>query len=207
VRVSPVLVILVLIWVAALTPVLLRKLADRESISSVDRFQRGLGVMRSAHPRLAAAAHRSIVIEGIDGLARPARFTGAASEWTTAHDIPAVQAVSADERSPGPYRTTLASSVKGSRPAARRRRHVLAGLASLVVLTFVIGLASGLRSWWDVSLICLALLAAYTALLVHFHRIAVERAQKVVLLRAAAGRNVSGEDGEWTDLDDSVEMA
>jgi hypothetical protein len=205
--VSPVLVILVLIWVAALTPVLLRKLADRESISSVDRFQRGLGVMRSAHPRLAAAAHRSIDIEGIDDLTRPARFTGAASEWTTAHDIPALPAVGAPPRPPEPERATLASSVKGTRPAARRRRHVLGVLASLVVATFVIGLASGLRSWWDVSLLCVALLAAYAALLVHFHRIAVERSQKVVLLRAESGGNGPGADDDWTELDDSAEMA
>jgi hypothetical protein len=205
--VSPVLVILVLIWVAALTPVLLRKLADRESISSVDRFQRGLGVMRSAHPRLAAAAHRSITIERIDDLAQPARFTGAASEWVTAHDVPVVSGGGAAERLAEPERTTVGLSVKGSKPAARRRRRVLGVLASLVVVTFVIGLASGLRSWWDVSLLCLALLAAYAALLVHFHRIAVEKAQKVVLLRADAGNGASRGDEDWTDTDDSAAMA
>jgi hypothetical protein len=80
-------------------------------------------------------------------------------------------------------------------PAAHRRRSVLGILASVIVLTFLIGLAPGLRLAWDVSLLGLALLAAYTALVVHFHRIAVERAQKVVFLRDRDERTVDSHYG------------
>jgi len=51
-----VIAVLAVIWVIALTPMLLRKLAERRFSNSVDSFHRQLRGMRRAYPRLAASA-------------------------------------------------------------------------------------------------------------------------------------------------------
>ena len=51
-----VIAVLAVIWVVALTPMLLRKLSERRLATSVDSFHRQLGSLRRAYPRLAANA-------------------------------------------------------------------------------------------------------------------------------------------------------
>ena len=67
-----ILVVLALVWVLALTPTLLRKLAERESTYSVAKFHRSLGVMRRAYPGMAAAAQHG----GIVAVRTPVKATG-----------------------------------------------------------------------------------------------------------------------------------
>jgi len=45
---------------------------------------------------------------------------------------------------------------------------------------FVLGMIPALRILWDASLLALGTTAAYLALLIHFHRRAVERDSKIV---------------------------
>jgi hypothetical protein len=63
-----------------------------------------------------------------------------------------------------------------------RRRRVLAGLISATVLFFLIGLLPGAGVMWAMALLTLGLTAGYVALLIHFHRLSVERAHKVIAL-------------------------
>jgi len=49
-----VIAVLAVIWVVALTPMMLRKLSERRFSNSVDSFHRQLRGMRRAYPRLAA---------------------------------------------------------------------------------------------------------------------------------------------------------
>ena len=51
-----VIAVLAVIWVIALTPMMLRKLSERRFSNSVDSFHRQLRGMRRAYPRLAASA-------------------------------------------------------------------------------------------------------------------------------------------------------
>jgi len=65
---------------------------------------------------------------------------------------------------------------------AARRRQVVSVLGGATVFFLLIGTIPGARVLWDVALLTLACTAAYVALLIHFHRLAVERAQKVIAL-------------------------
>jgi len=51
-----VVLVLVLVWVAALLPIALRKRSEWEITASVSRFRYRTGLLRRAYPRLAAAA-------------------------------------------------------------------------------------------------------------------------------------------------------
>ena len=54
-----VIAVLAVIWVVALTPMVLRKLSERRLATSVDSFHRQLRSLRRAYPRLAASAAAS----------------------------------------------------------------------------------------------------------------------------------------------------
>ena len=179
-----ILVVLALIWVVALTPTILRKIAEREGSYSVARFHRHLRAMRRAYPAQVAAvgaagAGASLGIEG-DSMARSVGMHAAGrrrSSGATSGSGPAAET----SRPPAPVRNSSAG------PSARRRRQVLATLAAGLVLSFLFGLIPPLRVFWDVSLLLLALTVGYVALLIHFRRVAVERAAKVVYLETGAG--------------------
>jgi membrane protein implicated in regulation of membrane protease activity len=64
-----------------------------------------------------------------------------------------------------------------------RRRQVLLVLVGMMLGFFVLGLVPSLRVLWDVSLLAFAATAGYLALLIHFHRRAVERDVKVVVMQ------------------------
>jgi hypothetical protein len=78
--------------------------------------------------------------------------------------------------------TTLPVSVTTSPATAARRRHVMTVLVGATVLFVLVGIIPGARMMWDLALLSLGCTAAYVALLIHFHRLAVERAQKVIAL-------------------------
>jgi hypothetical protein len=156
--VKVILVVLALIWVVALTPTLLRKLAERESTYSVTKFHRSLRVMRQSYP-----GHDA----GVIGLPGRLGYHGAPAA------VPAR----------GVGRPAGARISAGS---ARRRRQVLMVLGGGLAGTFLLGLVPGLSTLWVVSLLLLAVTAGYVGLLIHFRRAELERAQKVVHLSRSA---------------------
>jgi hypothetical protein len=56
---------------------------------------------------------------------------------------------------------------------------------------FLVGIIPAARILWDLGLLAFGCTAAYVALLIHFHRLAVERAQKVIALETR--RHVTAE--------------
>jgi hypothetical protein len=167
-----ILVVLALIWVVALTPTILRKIAEREGSYSVARFHRHLRAMRRAYPAQVAAVGSTGagVSLGLDGTSMASGIGSQASGR------------------PRPVRAdaTAAPAVRNPGPSARRRRQVLATLGAGLVLSFLFGLIPPVRFFWDVSLLLLAMTVGYLALLIHFRRVAVERAEKVVRLEPPA---------------------
>jgi hypothetical protein len=184
-----ILVVLALIWVVALTPTILRKLAEREFTYSVARFHRSLRVMRQVHPNQVTAAGAAGGL-GV-GASGASRVTGLRSRGS--YGIPLRPPVASASTS-----AVSMAALRSSGPTARRRRRVLGVLAGSLAGSFLLGFVPTLGAFWDVSLFLLAVTAAYVALLIHFRRVAVERAQKVVpiergpQLEAVAAETVPG---------------
>lgn len=160
-----VIAVLAIIWVLALTPMMLRKLSEHRFTTSVDSFHRQLRGMRRAYPRLVATAAEPEMILSFD------QSPGAEDELVY---LPPTS----DPRAHSPQR----SSYRGSQTAARRRR-VLIVLVTSMVGFFLLGFIPTLRVLWGMSLLVVATTAAYLALLIHIHRSAIERKAKVVDIR------------------------
>jgi hypothetical protein len=154
-----VIAVLAVIWVIALTPMMLRKLSERRFSNSVDSFHRQLRGMRRAYPRLAASA--------VDPMAlsmAPMADTGvrASSAWAGA-----------------PRSEVFARRRRPPSQSARRRRVLLVLVATMLGF-LLLGMIPGLKTLWDLSLLAFAATAGYVAMLIHIHRRAVEREVKVV---------------------------
>jgi hypothetical protein len=157
-----VIAVLAIIWVVALTPMLLRKLSEHRFINSVDSFHRQLRGMRRAYPRLAASA----------ALPEAVLFTSQMTdEAAPARSLTSANTVMVERRPPR------------SQLAAARRRRVLLVLVTAMLGFFVLGMIPALRVLWGLSLLVLAAAAGYLALLIYMHRRAVERRAKVVDIR------------------------
>jgi len=201
-----VIAVLAVIWVVALTPMILRKLSERRFTTSVDSFHRQLRGLRRAYPRLAAsAAHPEMAMS----MARMAHG-GVRTSSMTASPVSHYEAVELDQSSTRAPFDTAGANGQGSssrtdqqvtRPIVRmvsgvrrhhasqsvRRRRVLVVLVATVLGFFLLGIIPALRILWDASLLAFGLTAAYLALLIHFHRRAVERDIKVIDLRRRRG--------------------
>ncbi len=157
-----VIAVLAVIWVIALTPMMLRKLSERRFSNSVDSFHRQLRGMRRAYPRLAASA----VDPGM-ALSPAAADNGVwASSPAAPSRVPRSQVNEHRPRRPSPQ--------------LARRRRVLFVLVATMLGLFLLGIVPGLRVMWDLTLLAFAATAGYLALLIHIHRRAMERDVKVV---------------------------
>ena len=157
-----VIAVLAVIWVIALTPMMLRKLSERRFSNSVDSFHRQLRGMRRAYPRLAAnAVDPEMALYMAPMPDASARAPSGAHSRTQRSEIL--------ER---PARRPAA-------PSARRRRVLLVLVATMLGF-FLLGMIPALNVLWDLSLLAFAATACYLALLIHVHRSAVEREVKVV---------------------------
>lgn len=182
--------VLAIIWIAALTPLILRKVNERRVTTSVDSFRRQLRGLRRAYPRLAASAAHPDMVLSMSQLANrtprttmmpPAQLRASHGDpMDTRYDTPAVGGAPVQA---GP-RTVYRTSSPTSSSQAVRRRQVLCTLGGAVVLTGLLALITGSGAIFDLFLVSLAASAGYIALLIHFHRMAVEREQKVVELYA-----------------------
>ena len=162
-----VLLVLAVVWVVALTPMVLRKLSERRVVTSVTTFNRRLGHLRSHAARL----------QPVPVALAPIGFSAAAQrlhEGDGRSDAGVLAMPLPPEREVAPLVT--------SRTTTYRRRRVIVCLLGGTLFCFVVGLVPALGFLFDLALVGLAFTVAYLALLVHFHRRAVERAQKVVAL-------------------------
>ncbi|MGA2805633.1 MAG: hypothetical protein ABSF89_14805 [Acidimicrobiales bacterium] len=191
-----VIAVLAVIWVIALTPMMLRKLSERRFSNSVDSFHRQLRGMRRAYPRLAASA--------VDPeMALSATATADDGVWASSPVTP----------SRVPRSEVSQHRPRRLAPQSARRRRVLLVLVTTMLGFFLLGMVPGLKVLWDLALLAFAATAGYLALLIHIHRRAVERDVKVVDIQerlrnqnanATADtvipvRRIEPEDVDWSD--------
>lgn len=164
-----VLAVLAVIWVVALTPMMLRKLSERRFSNSVDSFHRQLRGMRRAYPRLAASA----VDPEMALFTTPMTDNGAQESSVTSYRTPRSEVFARPSRRPAPQ--------------SARRRRVLLVLVATMLGFFLLGMIPDLKVLWDLSLLAVAATAGYLALLIHIHRRVVERDVKVVDIQERLG--------------------
>jgi hypothetical protein len=177
-----ILVVLALIWVVALTPTILRKLAEREFSYSVARFHRSQRAMRRVGTGQVAMAGAGAGAGDFGSMSAARRVAlhsaGRGRAAVSAAPLPTAAAAE-------PF-AAAAPVVRQVGPSAQRRRRVLTVLAGGLVGSFLFGFVPGLAALWDLSLAMLLLTAGYVGLLVHFRRVSLERSEKVVYLEAPA---------------------
>lgn len=155
--------ILVLVWAAALLPIALKKRSEWELSSSISQFRQ---------------RRRALV-----GFA-PA---GAPSAWVPPGDI---GPGTAGDDATG-LRGVRGENAARARLKARaeRRRRALGALGGTFLASLVFGAIPALRPLWDLALVAGLGTAAYVGALVYFRRVeelALERKRKVVELTARA---------------------
>jgi hypothetical protein len=174
-----ILVVLALVWAVALTPTVLRKLAERRSSYSVDRFHDSLHAIQFAGPNIWAASRPSM---------RGVRVTSGGNRramgfWPgVAPSVPEYSpAVETSNAPVGPLaKREGPTRVNGQ--TARRRRQVLGSIAGVLLGSLLIGFIPGARFFWDVAIVALVAGAAYIGLLIYFRRVAIEQSRKVVFI-------------------------
>jgi hypothetical protein len=177
-------VVLGIVWVVALIPMVFRWMSDRQ-------FSPGV---RPRNGRFWRRGSSSVDSPGSVGASVPGATLGFSAAAQRLHEErggayvssapPLASSVAAPPEliAPAPSSATLAST--GASPAiAARRRRVVAVLVGANLLFFLGGIVPAARILWDMGLLSLGCTAAYGALLIHFHRLSVERAQKVVALQ------------------------
>ena len=169
-----VIAVLAVIWVVALTPMMLRKLSERRFSTSVDSFHRQLRGMRRAYPRLVATATEPEMALCLEPAEETVPRTPSASSYKQSR---------ADVYGRPPRRAT---------PQSARRRRVLLVLVVTTLGFFLLGTIPAMKVMWDLSLLSFAATAGYLALLIHVHRRAVERDIKIVSIQERL-RSQSGE--------------
>lgn len=176
-----VLVLLAIVWVAALTPMVLRKLREREVVTSVTSFNRHL-------LRLSGHQSREEREGSVPGAA--IGFSAAAKRLADQRfGQGAVTASDAGSIGFAPrFSTPTSQGVAGtaeigpivSHATTIRRRRVVVCLALGTLVSFALGF--GLSAFFYLAVACLVATAAYLGLLAYFHQLAVEQVQKVVAL-------------------------
>jgi hypothetical protein len=166
-------VVLAVVWVVALTPMVLRRISERQFTAGVRNYHRRLLRLSSAGHAVAASERSSASVPGA-----MIGFSVAAQRLhVERYGAPAPGPEIDETAQPAPAPVQIASPA-----AAVRRRRVVSILAGATLFFFVVGIIPALRVMWDLGLVGIGCTAVYVALLIHFHRLAVERAQKVIAL-------------------------
>jgi hypothetical protein len=177
--------VLVVVWVLALTPYALRKLGEWQVSSEVNRFHRGLGALGQFFSGPAQPSDARFVPvggypgePGVDGGGwQPSRPASPGEPLRRLDGEPG-------EARPGPR---APRSYRPSHQLVMRRRRVLAWLGTSLAGSFAFGAIPWFRPLWDLSLVVLVIGVSYVGALVYVQRqavLAAERTAKVVRLRA-----------------------
>lgn len=162
-----VLVLLGVVWVVALAPTVLRKLREREVISSVLSFNRRLSRLSPGGGSESGSVPGAAI-----------GFSAAGRRLAGPSDLGAVTV----------GRDTARQADLGplvSRATTIRRRRVVASLMLGIVASLVFGVAASI--FFYLAVVFVVATVAYFGLLAYFHQLAVERAQKVVALETRRG--------------------
>jgi hypothetical protein len=155
-----VVLILVVLWTAVLTPRLVRHFREGRSQSSIDSFHEQLHLLERTGPKLVEPAHRLEHPEDEAPAGRLALVEGAGAEHATPHLVRGVrQRQSAWER----------------RRGRRRRRDLLLGLVGLVAVTGGLGAMHALHLLWAITGVSALALAGYVALVAYAQMLHADR--------------------------------
>lgn len=193
-----ILVVLAVIWIAVLTPSLVRSRAQRRGADSIGAFHRQLGVIERTGSALiplsprrqSATAARRAAMPAPAGVtaAGPHRAGVRTPTRNVARQLAALS--SAGRPAPVPVKRAGAPAAQASSRSAgrqqmlRRRRDVLVALAFGLVATILIGALPPLRFAWALTGVLAILLISYVAMLIRCRNLAAERAMKLAFFPA-----------------------
>ncbi len=170
-----ILFVLTVVWVVALTPMVLRKISERKFTSGVRSYRQRLLRLGSLDQPVTASELTAGSVPG-------AMIGYSVAAQRLQVDRHGGQSGVADIEDGDRERAGAVVPLTPSPVTAARRRRVITVLAGATVFSFVVGLIPGAGVMWDLALIGLICIVAYVAMLIHFNRLAVERAQKVIAL-------------------------
>jgi hypothetical protein len=169
----------------ALTPTVLRKLNERRSSYSVDRFHHSLHAIQFTGPDMRTVNSASVqAVRVTSGGSRRAMgfWPGPSSSSSSTSEYPAAidaVALSAPVVAPN-TRPERVARVNGH--TARRRRQVLGSIFGVLLGSLLLGFIPGAGFFWDIAIFALVVGMAYIGLLVYFRRVAIEQSRKVVFI-------------------------
>lgn len=204
-----VLLVLAVLWIAVLTPGILRKRAERRGTGSIDSFHRQLHLLERTGPKLAPIDHQEF---GNDG--QVASFPTVSSMPGRPNLVLLSKPVNGATPGPeatgrvyaeGPSATSTPLSEpavearQGSRQAEfvayerrqslKRRQQIAFGLVGTFVVTALLGMVPSLRMLWGVTLLAAMAIAGYIFLMVYARQMTADRRSRP----ASSNRTYSGE--------------
>lgn len=166
-----VLVLLGIVWFVALAPLVVRKVREREVLSSVTSFSRQLS-------RLSGVPVHVEQVGSVPGAA--IGFSAAARRLADERFGTGAPACPVPVSGGGVGVSARPLVLQVSRRTLLRRRRVVVMLAAATLVSSALGFAE--RPLFYLGATALVATLSYLAMLGYFHRVAVERAQKVVVL-------------------------
>jgi len=155
-----VVLILVLLWIAVLTPRVIRRFREASSHSSIESFHEQLHLLERAGPKLVRPAYRLEVPD-----VRPSRgglslVEGSGASYATPRLVRGMR---------------QKHTVWQRRRSRRRRRDLLLALLGLVVLTGGLGALHALHLLWAITGISAFAIAGYVALVAYAQMLHADR--------------------------------
>jgi hypothetical protein len=222
--------ILVALWAVVLAPALLKKWLDRRSTVSIDTFHQQLHLLERAGPKLVDPAYRLETVQSSAGMAVGESGFPAVSSRPSRPNLVLLEPVSDADTGPGvgdevvdtfsgehfrrvgtpttddePSRRLAAARIEDLRrhQAQRRRRDLLLGLATTLVITGLLGLA--VPMFWVLTGLAAVALGGYIGLAAYAQLLEEERRPRAAgrngrMSRSAPGGPPSG--GAWPPVTD-----
>jgi len=174
-----VVLVLAIVWVAVLTPKVVRRFREAGSQSSIDSFHQQLHLLERAGPKLVAPAYR--LETGDDATAGGGASSSAQVPFRRAGRVTRSGLVLVDDEGPvgaapgwtaAVRRRRLANDRRRSR---KRRRDLLVTLLGIAALTGVLGAMHALHLLWAITAVSVLALAAYVALAAYAQLLTADR--------------------------------
>lgn len=210
--------ILVALWAVVLTPALLKKWLDRRSTVSIETFHQQLHLLERAGPKLVDPAYRLETAPSGAGLAVGQSGYPAVSSRPSRPNLVLLKPVSDGDARPGgtddvvdsssgehfrrvgsplvddddPSRRLAAARIEELRrhQAQRRRRDLVLGLASTLVITGLLGLA--VPMFWVLTGLAAVALGGYVGLAAYAQLLEAERSSRRYGRTGLASRSETG---------------